>query len=206
MDVSYQEYLVEKINDLEKKLENILILNRGLDGERGLRGEPGEQGVEGREGVPGKTGPPGVDGPIGLTGETGRTGEPGPRGPRGRRSEDSYHTELVIKITKHDDISDCHKNILDIGSYMIKCQNFKLESKKRVEKIEIKKKGCTLHFLIHSHHQPRWIFISTSGNKNAECISYRYKDTKKSKIKFLDGQCWEDYVYKGSKFTLDIFW
>lgn len=211
-DINYQDYLVNKINELENKIANILELNkgpeglRGSDGKQGEKGNDGKEGPEGKQGEKGDPGDPGEPGEPGERGERGERGEKGERGKRGRASPDHYHTQIITKIIKHDDITECEKNILDVGSYMVQFQNFKMESNKKVHEIKIRKKKCAIYFHLYSSHEPKWVFISTTGNEEAECISYRYKDTKKIKIKFLSGQCWDDYIYKGAKITLDIFW
>jgi len=88
--------LVNKINDLEKKMLDVTgKLDKGLAGPpgpegpaglagpRGERGEKGDRGDRGDRGEPGLQGPPGPAGPQGDRGDRGDRGEQGERGEKG---------------------------------------------------------------------------------------------------------------------------
>lgn len=101
------ERLIERaIGDLEKRLDDRLILEvgkavaalppppRGEKGERGdpgPEGKPGRDGRDGRDGDKGEKGDPGIDGKDGRDGMRGDQGPEGKQGPKGDRGEDGRH-------------------------------------------------------------------------------------------------------------------
>jgi collagen type III alpha len=74
------EPLTERINAVDKRLQEIPPIPMAI---AGPQGEMGPQGLQGLQGEPGRPGERGDEGPEGSAGEKGEPGEPGETGPAG---------------------------------------------------------------------------------------------------------------------------
>jgi hypothetical protein len=94
-DLSELQHLRGQVDELQRRITELVGRGPPLDGPPGPPGEKGDPGVPGEPGPPGESikgdkgepGEPGRDGERGPTGDKGHAGEPGPPGEPGKAGE-----------------------------------------------------------------------------------------------------------------------